>query len=217
MSEILLTGRLIKVRWDTGATPVPDSKNHLAKQLKSRTNEFEVREKWWSKWCWQTSLQIWLSWIINERSDFTRSLSRIWLTKLHKHIFGRVQSDGVKVLSHQDFNWSFVPVLWDILWPIVRLQKKKGPVRRTRTSTVLYKSLHYFTPSAFNLTFTVTYRLEKVGTVCVCSTFAVPSTTSWHSCRSESMVSSSESLAYFFPVSILMMRIVGASSLDTAK
>lgn len=70
----------IKVRWDTGATLsklVPDSKNHFVKQLESRTNEFEVRERWWSKWCWQTSLQIWLSWMINERSDFTRSLSRI--------------------------------------------------------------------------------------------------------------------------------------------
>lgn len=44
------------------------------------------------------------------------------LTKLHKDVFGRVQSNGLKVLPHQDFDWSFVPVLRDLLTPVVRLQ-----------------------------------------------------------------------------------------------
>lgn len=47
-----------------------------------------------------------------------------WLTKLNKDVFGRIQSDRFKVLAHQNLYWAFVPVLWDLFRPVVRLQHK---------------------------------------------------------------------------------------------
>lgn len=55
-----------------------------------------------------------------------------WLTELNKDVFSRVQCNRLKILPHQDFDWSFVPVLWDLLRLEVRLQPKNNELLSLR-------------------------------------------------------------------------------------